>query len=160
MNLNKSFTRPSFFKPRVENLRVYFSPVMIVAALAREIKRTPQVFGCVAWCTHPKVLDAMEEVDTALIMTKHKANKWKRNIRVKFVGKGRGFRASLMHHKFIVGVRDGEPEWVACGSFNVTKSAMNNLENMMIVKDSALAKCYLDEYKRLEAGKLKRKRKH
>lgn len=160
MNLNDSYKRPTFFKPAVENLRVYFNPNTIVRALAREIRRTPQVFGCVAWCTHPTVLTAMEEVDTSIIMTKHKCNKWNRKIRVKFMGKGRGFKASLMHHKFLVGVRDGEAEWVACGSFNVTKSAMNNLENMMIVKDSALAKCYLDEYKRLASGGKKRKRKH
>ena len=70
MNLNTQYSRPSFFKPNVENLRVYFNPVVIVKALVREIRRTPQVFGCLAWCTHPDVLTAMEEVDTAIIMTK------------------------------------------------------------------------------------------
>ena len=159
MNLNTQYSRPSFFKPNVENMRVYFNPVVIVKALVREIRRTPQVFGCLAWCTHPDVLTAMEEVDTAIIMTKHKSNRWKRNIRVKFIGKGRGYKASLMHHKFLVGVIDGEPAWVACGSFNATKGAMNNLENMMIVKDRALANCYLEEYKRLATGGKKRKRK-
>jgi hypothetical protein len=149
MNLNKKYKRPSFFQPRVDNIRVYFNPTAIVAALVREIERTPQVYGCVAWCTHPKVLTAMESTDTSLILTKHKSNRWKRKIRVKFIGKGRGYRASLMHHKFLVGVRDGVPEWVACGSFNVTRGAMNNLENMMLVKDAALAQCYYDEYKRL-----------
>ena len=149
MNLNRKYTRPTFFKPRVDNVRVYFNPTTIVAALVREIERTPNVYGCVAWCTHPKVLTAMEQTETAIIMTKHKANKWKRNIRVKFIGKGRGFKASLMHHKFLVGVRDGQPEWVAVGSFNITKGACNNLENMMMVKDASLATCYFEEYERL-----------
>tara|TARA_B100001093_G_C26842971_1_gene1021488 strand:- start:1576 stop:2043 length:468 start_codon:yes stop_codon:yes gene_type:complete len=149
MNLNRKYKRPSFFKRKIDNVRVYFNPTNILAALVREINRSENVYGCIAWCTHPKVLTAMENTDTALVMTKHKANRWKRNIRVKFIGKGRGFKASLMHHKFLVGANKGEPEWVAVGSFNITKGACNNLENMMVVHDKHLAKFYYDEYERL-----------
>lgn len=151
MNLNKKCTRPSSYRRNVGNVRVIFSPTAIVATLVREIERTPNVYGCVAWCTHPRVLTAMESVQTSLIMTKHKSNRWKRRIQVKLIGKGRGFRASLMHHKFLVGVRDGVPEWVAIGSFNITKGAMNNFENMMLIKDEKLATCYFEEYQRLNA---------
>jgi hypothetical protein len=149
MNLNKKCTRPTSFQRQVGNVRVLFSPSAIIATLVREIERTPKVYGCVAWCTHPRVLSAMESVQTSLIMTKHKSNRWKRRIEVKLIGKGRGFRASLMHHKFVVGVRDGVPEWVAVGSFNITKSALNNFENMMLIKDPRLAQCYYEEYRRL-----------
>lgn len=151
MNLNKKCTRPSSYRRNVGNVRVIFSPTAIVATLVHEIERTPNVYGCVAWCTHPRVLTAMESVQTSLIMTKHKSNRWKRRIQVKLIGKGRGFRASLMHHKFLVGVRDGVPEWVAIGSFNITKGAMNNFENMMLIKDEKLATCYFEEYQRLNA---------
>ena len=65
--------------------------------------------------------------------------------------KGAGLSGVLMHHKFLVGVRDEQPEWVVTGSFNITKSAMNNFENMMLIKDEKLATCYFEEYQRLNA---------
>ena len=79
-------------------------------------------------------------------MTKHKSNHWKRRIKVKYVGLGRGKKAALMHHKFLVGVDDQGPAWVSFGSFNLTNGGMTNLENMVIAEDRSMAKVFYQEY--------------
>jgi phosphatidylserine/phosphatidylglycerophosphate/cardiolipin synthase-like enzyme len=55
-----------------------------------------------------------------------------------------------MHHKFLVGmdVRQN-PIWVSTGSFNLTKSATSNIENMMIIENPELATSFLKEFQRL-----------
>ena len=143
-NLNTSVDRPFHVLPSVSNMKLYFSPPTMVAALECHIGKSKSVVGCMAWMTHPTILNALERVDSTIIMTKHRSNRWKRHIKVKFIGK----RRLLMHHKFIVGCND-EPEWVSFGSFNATKSATSNLEHMVIVHDKTLAKYFYNEYKRL-----------
>lgn len=130
------------------NLTIFFNSKEILAELLKRIKASLKIVGCVAWCTHPRLLDALEDIDTRLVMTKHKANKWKRQIRVKLVGKP-GRRGRLMHHKFIIGFSGKQPVWVATGSFNLTKSAMKNDENCMIIDDQDVAEAFYDEFVRL-----------
>lgn len=117
----------------------------MVATLKHHISQVDTVVGCVAWLTHAKILDALESVDTTVVMTKHSSNRWKRHIRVKFVGSAR----LLMHHKFLVGCDSDGPKWVSFGSFNITQSAMTNLENMVMVMDRKLARVFHEEFKQI-----------
>ena len=132
------------------NLKVYFDSKAIIRALVRHIRSSERVYGCIAWCTHPKLLSEMEKVPTELIMTKHKANKFKRHIKVKFLGSGRGRKRCLMHHKFCVGFRGKQPAWVASGSFNFTKSAERHYENITIIEDLDVAQAFYEEFLKLK----------
>ena len=69
---------------------------------------------------------------------------------IRTMGEGRGRFKSLMHHKFLIGLSvEREPIWVMNGSFNVTESAVTNLENIMIFDDPEIASTFFDEFKRL-----------
>ena len=143
-NLNSGLRRPTTKLSGVD-VSVLFDPKQMVTTLVRLISESECVVGCVAWLTHPQVLSALEKVDSTIVMTKHRANYWKRHIKVKFIGKGR----LLMHHKFLVGFDASGPAWVSLGSFNVTKSAVTNLENMLVCRDRRLAKVFSKEFDRL-----------
>jgi len=131
-------------------IKVYFKSASIVRAIIRQIKSAEKIRACVAWVTHPKILDALEEKDTELIMTRHKCNRWKREIKVKFLGKGRGRKKSLMHHKFAVGFRKGEPAFIITGSYNWTKSGVRHHENITIIEDADVAEGFYTEFLRLK----------
>ena len=63
---------------------------------------------------------------------------------------GDKYSKPLMHHKFLIGLSAArEPIWVMNGSFNVTESAVTNLENIMIFDDPEIASTFFDEFKRL-----------
>tara|TARA_B110000977_G_C11087220_1_gene495134 strand:+ start:4377 stop:4799 length:423 start_codon:yes stop_codon:yes gene_type:complete len=133
-------------------IKVYFNSASIIRAICRQIRSADAVYACVAWVTHPKILDAMEETKTELIMTKARCNRWKRAIKVKFIGKGRGKKKSLMHHKFLVGFRKGKPAFVVNGSANFTKSSVRHEENIMVVEDEDVAEAFYKQF--LELKKL------
>ena len=82
-------------------MRVYFDSKAIIRALVRHIRSSERIYGCIAWVTHPKLLDEFEKIPTELIMTKHKSNKWKRHIKVKFVGSGRGRKSEYYYSRTI-----------------------------------------------------------
>lgn len=136
-----------------DRICVYFKPTSIMRALVRQIRSSDRVCGCIAWLTHPKLLDELENVDSEIIMTRHKCNKFKRHIKVKFLGTGRGRKKILMHSKFAVGfAKDStKPSWVCTGSFNWTKSAVRHHENMIVIKDEDIAQAYYKEFLRLKA---------
>ena len=131
-------------------IRVYFKNTSIVRAIIRQIRSADKIRACIAWVTHPNILEALEEKDTELIMTKHKCNRWKRQIKVKFLGSGRGKKKVLMHHKFAVGFRKGEPAFVITGSFNWTKSGVRHYENISIIEDPDVAEGFYTEFKKLK----------
>ena len=133
-----------------ENLKVYFDSNAIVRALIRHIRSSERICGCIAWVTHPKILNELEKIPSELIMTRHRANKWKRHIKVKFLGSGRGKKKKLMHHKFCVGFRGKKPAWIATGSFNFTKSATRHHENIMFIEDPDVAAAYYEEFLKLK----------
>lgn len=132
---------------------MYFDSTSIVRALVRQIRGSERVCGCIAWLTHPKLLDELEMVDSEIIMTRHKCNRFKRHIKVKFIGKGRGRKKTLMHSKFAVGFtsNSGKPSWICTGSFNWTKSAVRHHENMILIQDEDIAQAYYEEFLRLKA---------
>lgn len=133
------------------NMKLYFDSKAILRALVRNIRSSERVYGCIAWVTHPKLLDELEKIPTELIMTKHRCNKWKRRIKVKFLGSGRGKKKVLMHHKFICGFRGKKAAWCAFGSFNYTKSAVRHHENCMFVQDPDVAQAFYEEFLKLKA---------
>jgi phosphatidylserine/phosphatidylglycerophosphate/cardiolipin synthase-like enzyme len=132
------------------NIQVYFKSASIVRAIVRKIRSADKMRACIAWVTHPKLLDELEAVETELIMTKHKCNRWKREIKVKFLGSGRGRKKVLMHSKFAVGFRKGKPAFVITGSFNWTKSAVRHHENVMIIEDEDVAEGFYKQFLKLK----------
>ena len=56
----------------------------------------------------------------------------------------------MRFHKFLIGLSaDRVPVWVMNGSFNVTESAVTNLENIMVFDDPEIAMTFFEEFKRL-----------
>lgn len=136
-------------------------------AIVRHIKRedTAYIVGCVAWLSNKRVLKNMADhlSGVSIICTKDRLTT-RRNNQVAYsklggcfqggvirtMGEGRGRFKSLMHHKFLIGLSAArEPIWVMNGSFNVTESAVTNLENIMIFDDPEIAGTFFDEFKRL-----------
>ena len=135
----------------------------IVSAICRNIRRedTHYIMGCAAWFTNSKIIATLSSnvKGCCVIITKDKImkanttkNKYKslpiyKETAIRYIGSGRGYSKSLMHHKFLVGMdEEGEPLWVSTGSFNMTQSASRHLENCIIIRDSDVAKVYLQEF--------------
>ena len=69
---------------------------------------------------------------------------------IRTIGEGKGRFKSLMHHKFLIGLNSmREPVWCMNGSFNMTESAVTNIENIMIFDDPEIATTFFGEFKRL-----------
>lgn len=171
VNLNKAIEDSSRKRKTVfENtkMKVYFNGFAIVNAICRQIrkKETKFILGCAAWLTNTKILDtiASNTDGCCFIVTKDKITKSKTNIAkyrtlkklplatsaVNTIGVGSGYNKSLMHHKFMVGLnQQKQPIWVSNGSFNFTKSAVNHIENIMMIDDEKVATLFKDEFMRL-----------
>ena len=136
-------------------------------AIVRNIKRedTTYVVGCVAWLSNKRILKCMAEKlnGVTLITTTDRLTKRRKNQQayaklrgcfaggvIRTVGEGKGRFKSLMHHKFLCGLNAArEPIWVMNGSFNVTESAVTNIENVMIFDDPEISTSFFDEFKRI-----------
>jgi|TARA_B110000858_G_C17808819_1_gene479640 hypothetical protein len=148
-------------------ISVVFDGRAIQNTIVRNIKRedTVYVVGCIAWLSNKRVLKTMSEntKGVSIICTKDKLTKRKTNQRayaklsgcfqggvIRTMGAGRGRFKSLMHHKFLIGLSaERTPVWVMNGSFNVTESAVTNLENIMVFDDPEIAMTFFEEFKRL-----------
>lgn len=171
VNLNKSIEDSSRKKQQVfENtkMKIFFNGFAIVNALCRQIrkKETHYILGACAWLTNTKIIDTIagNTKGCCFIVTKDKITKGKQNMSqyrrlkklplasssINTIGAGRGYNKSLMHHKFLVGLNENKkPIWVSNGSFNLTKSAVNHIENVMIIDDENVAALFRDEFMRL-----------
>lgn len=136
-------------------------------AIVRNIKRddTFYIVGCVAWLSNKRVLKTMSEhlKGVSIICTKDRLTTRRKNQVaysklspcfqggvIRTMGEGRGRFKSLMHHKFLIGLsQQRTPIWIMNGSFNVTESAVTNIENVMIFDDPEIASTFFDEFKRL-----------
>ena len=158
-DLNEGLKRRKYQKGDVV---VLFEPKKILKELIYRISRSYYVVGCIAWFTNSKVLKALEKTKgCAFVVTKHKMAKifkptydilpvFGKGKAFTQLGSGRGITKNLMHHKFVVGLnKDKKPTWVASGSFNITRSAESNLENIMIMNDTDIARQYYNEFKRI-----------
>lgn len=146
---------------------IIFNGRGIQNAVVRHIKRedTAYIVGCVAWLSNKRILKSMAEhlKGVTIITTTDKLTKRRQNQQayaklsgcfqggvIRTVGEGRGRFKSLMHHKFLIGLSPArEPIWVMNGSFNVTESAVTNIENVMIFDDPEISTTFFDEFKRL-----------
>jgi len=151
-------------------IKVFFNGNAIVNGICRHIRRpdTFYVMGACAWFTNKTIIDAMahnlrgvcivttrDKILTAKSIKKRYAtlpvyrNETSSDVdtAIRYIGSGRGYNKSLMHHKFLVGMSEtGDPLWVSTGSFNLTNMATNHLENCNIISDPEVAKIYLDEF--------------
>lgn len=167
MNLNQCITDKTERTQKVftrgkRKIRILFDSKSIKRAIIRMInkKETAYVVGCVAWLSNKDILKALsKKLGCSIVCTKDKLNRRRLGLKpayvggaIRFVGQGRGWHKSLMHHKFLVGLNgEKSPIWVLNGSFNMTESAMTNLENLTIMEDKDIAECYFDEFRRVHA---------
>ena len=148
-------------------ISVVFDGRAIQNTIVRNIKRedTVYVVGCIAWLSNKRILKCMAEhlKGVTIVTTTDKLTKRRKNQQayaklggcfaggvIRTVGEGRGRFKSLMHHKFFLGLNASrEPLWVMNGSFNVTESAVTNIENVMIFDDPEIATTFFEEFKRI-----------
>tara|TARA_A100001015_G_C15039678_1_gene738803 strand:- start:93 stop:656 length:564 start_codon:yes stop_codon:yes gene_type:complete len=171
VNLNKLIEDKSRKRQQVfknTEIKIHFNGHSIVNAICRQIKKesTHYIIGCAAWLTNTKILDTMaaNAEGVCLIVTRDKITRAKTNQMkykklkklndakspIQVIGVGSGYNKSLLHHKFLVGLDESKkPLWVANGSFNFTKSAVNHLENCMIIENEEVAKLFKAEFMRL-----------
>jgi len=151
-----------------KKIHVIFDGSRIKAAVIRMVNKPETCFvvGCIAWLSNKDILKAMaQKKGCCIVCTKDRLTKGIRNQTayaaikpaypggtIRVVGEGRGWCKSLMHHKFLCGLNaTGTPIWVTNGSFNMTENATTNLENLMVMEDPDIARCYFDEFKRVHA---------
>ena len=118
------------------------------------INRSENVVGCVAWLTNPMVIAALERIPRAEIVvtadTVHnRPALGLHRIGVRQIGAARGRYRSLMHHKFMVRLTNGQPTHVLLGSYNFTRRSNHNIgESIIVVKCSRTAGLFADEARR------------
>jgi len=167
VNLNNLITDTSRKKLIVcGDTKLMFDTNTILQTLIKRIGNadTKYVMGCAAWFTNTKIIEALSKLKgVSIICTRDKVAKTKTTKAkyktlpkhdgiptIKLLGCGRGRSASLMHHKFLVGMNEKqEPVWVSTGSFNLTESACTNIENLMIIENKEVATAFLKEFQRL-----------
>ena len=165
VNLNKLISGGRGPK-KIGDSTFIFDTVEIQKYLISRIKNpdTHFVMGCAAWFTNTKIIQALSTLKgVSIICTRDKVARTKVS-RAKYktlkkhsgiptinlLGAGRGRSASLMHHKFLIGLdRKENPIWISTGSFNLTESACTNLENLQIIENPQIATVYLKEFQRL-----------
>ena len=58
-----------------------------------------------------------------------------------------GKHNSLLHHKFAIGYNSSRKAlWLCTGSFNWSRKASCNLENLMVFRDANVIKAFEDEF--------------
>lgn len=123
--------------------------------LVQHIRSVARVEGCLAWLTDPCLLQALASVHADIVVTSDKLHTKKRFARlasVRRVGRQRGRRRPLLHHKFMVGIsKNGQPLWVLTGSMNWSLHAQHNLEHVLMIEDPNVAKSFREEFKRIRA---------
>ena len=171
VNLNKLIEDKTRKRQQVfknTEIKIHFNGHSIVNAICRQIKKesTKYVIGCAAWLTNTRILDTMasnadgvciictKDKITRAATTQAKYKKLKKlsdaKSAIQVIGCGSGYNKSLVHHKFLVGLDERKKAmWVANGSFNFTKSAVNHLENCMIIENDEVAKLFKSEFMRL-----------
>ena len=129
----------------------------IEKAVLTYLNSSDGVLMCTAWMTSTPLLDACSIRDATLVMTSW--NKLKRGSaeyngdlvkRIRkaipncYIYAGDG----LMHNKFIVLIRDGNPYAVITGSYNYTTKASSNeqKENIVYIEDATVASLYATEF--------------
>jgi phosphatidylserine/phosphatidylglycerophosphate/cardiolipin synthase-like enzyme len=167
VNLNSLVNSDRKRQKVVNNMKIHFDGASIVKAIVRRINNddTRYIIGCSAWFTNAKIISAMSLLDgVCIICTRDKITRAKTTqdkyktlptlngakSPIHIIGSGRGYNKSLMHHKFLVGLDKNQlPIWVSNGSFNMTTSAVNHIENCMIIDDDEVAEVFKQEFLRL-----------
>lgn len=115
------------------------------------IRCSDSVIGCVAWLTNPDVIVALTRLRMSQIVVTADTVHNRRSLDlqragVRQIGAARGRYRSLMHHKFIVRITDGQPTHVLLGSYNFTRRSNNNLgESVIVLQCERAATLFADE---------------
>ena len=144
--------------------RIAFEPDEIVKTIISSIRhnKVKSIVGCVAWLSHPGILEEMSKKPCSIVVTYDKSN-FKPHVReryrkltpafaksIKYVGGRSGRFKAKMHHKFLVMLNDsGYPFAVLTGSFNMSSNATQNLENIMYIADEEVASVFYSEWEKI-----------
>ena len=137
----------------------------IAARLGLLLGSTPYVVGAMAWFHDRTILKALRQCQgvSFLITSERGAARYHQarfgalpcfhpneKSAVRIVGRATGRRRALMHHKFAVGLDEHKkPIWALTGSYNPTQHSKLSLENVVVLRDPAIASVYFREYERL-----------
>lgn len=146
-------------------VHVLFDGPNIKRAINRMINRksTEYIVGCVTYLTSKDILTYMaKKKGVCIVLTRaretHNPINQKMYSKLKPAYPGgalrvvgdKGWNHSIMHHKFLIGLNaEGHAQWVVNGTFDMQEKSTSNIENLMILEDEDVAKCYLDEFKRM-----------
>lgn len=133
-------------------------------AVIREIQGSPTVTGVVAWITCPQVLAALQACGYVALVANQEnwldrpRAEWVRKIKDRYRKlKGPGIKMfetqknvpvryrPRCHSKFLVFYSGTTPTHVVTGSFNLTANSSKSIENIVIIRDRAIARFYHDE---------------
>lgn len=145
---------------------VLFETEQIVEMIQTFINEENTIFvvGCVAWFTHPSILHALANSirGASIIITKTSLTSGLlqmysdisplpgHSFAFREYGRGSGPSASLMHHKFLIGLdHNMHPLWCVNGSFNMTTHAVINIENCMCHLHPTTLDKFMKEYYRV-----------
>ena len=117
---------------------VYFCPEHNCLEITKSLIETAEMLDCAFYSIDPALVNLMK--NTRLVVDSNS------KINASFVRKGSPSR--LMHNKFCVINRTT----VLTGSFNPTKRAVNDKNNILLVKSAYLAGNYEDEFEELWKG--------
>ena len=119
------------------------------------LARCHTVVGAIAWLTHADLLGALGAVPNArVVVTNDRFSQRSlaayQALTVRTLGKKRGRRRPLMHHKFLVGYdQAGQPVGTLLGSFNWSNHALVNLEHLVCLESPDLAAAFRAEFDRI-----------
>ena len=116
------------------------------------------VKGCLCWLTSKTLIDALARCKgVSLVISRGKmARAYKERYKalktvsargaVRVLG-AEGKHNSLLHHKFAIGYSSsGKALWLATGSFNWSKKASGNLENLLVFRDAGVIAAFEQEF--------------
>jgi hypothetical protein len=171
------------------NITVHFGD--IATPLAKFLRESESIVGCVAWITSTRLMDELVGKPVSLIMNKEWALRQNDSkpasvrIRANLARLSGGLRrrdfpaplaqmggasdeidavrcvghipraqtanSPLMHQKFVVRLKDGEPVAVWNGSFNFTVNGESSIEVGTEIRDPIIAAAFLAEWARVAA---------
>ncbi len=170
MNLNLLLaSRQSAHIRRGETkIKIIFNPVEISTTIIHLISNdyVTSTVGALAWLTNDTIINTIATKPSAIVVTDDKINRRNRKkykkmkpierekkavklFGVKVKKRSRFAPQPTMHHKFLVLLHKNKPFCVLTGSFNFTKNALNNIENLSVIHDHEIAQIYYDEFQRI-----------
>lgn len=132
----------------------------IAQAIIGYLEQADEVYVCSCWVSHPLILEALSQNDTTLLMSHTpRVDPHHPEYDRIFCQYLRDITSvhmypdpyQLVHHKYVVLLKDHKPYAVITGSYNLTYAADANIENMVYLPFPDLARAYTENFRTLLA---------